>query len=106
VLAVLAVIDRPGIAYPVVVVLGYAYFAVITCLSTVLQQHLAEGQRGRVMALWIMSFGGTVPLGVLVAGPFSDQHVRWVLAVGVAWALVLAMWSNAGTLHREAARHA
>ena len=74
------------------------YFVVITCLSTVLQQHVAEDVRGRVMALWIMGFGGTVPLGVLAAGPFMTRYSTEVLLVGAAWALVLAVWSNAPSL--------
>ena len=62
-------------AYPVSGLLGYAYFVVITSLSTVLQEHLEDAQRGRVMALWIMGFGGTVPLGVLVAGWVGERRV-------------------------------
>ena len=63
-----ALLRSPALAYPVVLLLGYAYFLVITSLSTLLQAHLADEERGRVMALWIMGFGGTVPLGVLVGG--------------------------------------
>jgi MFS family permease len=103
-LAVFAGLSSEHVAYVVVGALGYAYFIVITCLSTALQQHLDDRERGRVMALWIMGFGGTVPLGVLVAGPFTDDYVRAVLLVGVAWSLVLAVWSNAGRLHRKAAQ--
>ena len=104
-LAVLAVVEHTIPAYIDVTLLGYSYFIVITCLSTLLQQHLPDAQRGRVMALWIMCFGGVVPVGVLVAGPFTDEYVRGVLGVGVAWALVLAVWSNARTLHRKGAPH-
>ncbi len=71
-----------ALAFPVVALLGYVYFLVVTCLSTVLQDHLPDEVRGRVMALWIMGFGGTVPLGVLVAGPFSEHHSTAVLLVG------------------------
>jgi MFS family permease len=102
-LMVFALLSSPGLAYVVIAALAYAYFVVITCLSTSLQEHLDDRERGRVMALWIMAFGGTVPLGVLVAGPFTNDYVREVLLVGVAWALVLAVWSNAGRLHRKAA---
>ena len=28
---------------------------------------------GRVMAIWIMAFGGTVPIGALVAGPLIER---------------------------------
>ena len=48
--------------------LGLVYFAVITSLSTVLQQDLDDAVRGKVMALWIMGFGGTVPFGGLAGG--------------------------------------
>ncbi len=47
------------------------------------------------MALWIMVFGGTVPLGVLVAGPFAKSYSTEVLLVGAVWALVLAVLSSA-----------
>ena len=51
----------PAPAYPEIFGLGAVYFAVITSLSTVLQQDLDDSVRGKVMALWIMGFGGTVP---------------------------------------------
>jgi MFS family permease len=102
-LGVLAALQDAVPAYIDVTLLGYAYFIVITCLSTLLQQHVDDSQRGRVMALWIMGFGGVVPVGVLVAGPFTDDYVRGVLVVGVIWALVLAVWSSASTLHRKGA---
>ncbi|HET9729362.1 MAG TPA: MFS transporter [Acidimicrobiia bacterium] len=100
-----AAVSQRAFAYPVIAVLGYVYFVIITCLSTVLQEHVPEHQRGRVMALWIMGFGGTVPVGVLVAGPFSDHYVRGILVVGAVWAVVLGLWSNANTLHRKATAH-
>jgi MFS family permease len=103
VLAAFAVVRNPALAFPVVALLGYVYFLVVTCLSTVLQDHLPNEVRGRVMALWIMGFGGTVPLGVLAAGPFSEHHSTEVLLVGAAWALVLALWSNAERLRRKGA---
>ena len=83
-----------------VAVLGYAYFLVVTSLSTLLQERVDDQRRGRVMALWIMGFGGTVPLGVLAAGPFSNHFVREVLLVGAAWALVLAALSGTRRLVR------
>src|SRR5262245_4996242 len=102
VLAVFALLRTAGPAYPVSAVLGYTYFVVITSLSTVLQEDLEEHQRGRVMALWIMGFGGTVPLGVLVAGWVEDfSSITAVLIAGSVWALVLAAWSSASILRRK-----
>ena len=76
----------------------------ITALSTLLQAHLVDEQRGRVMALWIMGFGGTVPLGVLVGGwVIHATSITEVLLVGAVWAVVLAAWSNARTLQAKGA---
>ena len=76
----------------------------ITALSTLLQAHLADEERGRVMALWIMGFGGTVPLGVLVAGwVIHATSITEVLLFGAVWAVVLAAWSNARTLQAKGA---
>jgi MFS family permease len=90
-------------AFVVVCVLGYMYFLVITCLSTLLQQQLRHEERGRVMALWIMLFGGTVPLGVLIASPFAKSYATEVLLVGAAWAIVLAIGSSARSLREKGA---
>ena len=37
-----------------------AYFGTITALNTAMQARLANHERGRVMALWMMGFGGAV----------------------------------------------
>jgi predicted MFS family arabinose efflux permease len=102
-LAIFGVLRSAPLAFPVVALLGYVYFVAITCLSTVLQTHLRDEIRGRVMALWIMGFGGTVPVGVLIAGPFTKEHSTEVLLVGALWSLVLALWSNADALRRKGA---
>jgi len=70
-----------------------------TAMSTVLQGRLAPNGRGRTMALWFMSFGGTVPIGNMIFGPLVDAHgARWLLFMGAAWALVLAWWCNVRAL--------
>jgi MFS family permease len=90
-LAVFSLLRSPAPAYPVVLLVGLAYFAVITSLSTVLQQRLDDQSRGRVMALWIMGFGGMVPIGNLVAGPLIElTSVTTVVLTGAAIAVALA----------------
>lgn len=71
-LAVFALLRSPVLAYPVVLLLGGAYFTTTTGLVSALQQHLDDAVRGRVMALWMMGFGGTVPLGLLAFGKVAD----------------------------------
>ena len=94
-LAVFSVLRSAAPAYPVVVLVGLAYFAIITSLSTVLQQRLDDGNRGRVMALWIMGFGGTVPIGNLIAGPLIEAtSVTTVVLSGAVIAVALAAWAD------------
>ena len=102
-LAAFALVRNIAAAFVVIAIVGYTYFLVITCLSTILQKQLRDEERGRVMALWIMLFGGTVPLGVLVAGPFAKAYSTEVLLFGAAWALVLAIYSSAARLRAKGA---
>ncbi|MDQ1521525.1 MAG: hypothetical protein QOI55_2598, partial [Actinomycetota bacterium] len=47
-LGAFSLLRSPGPAYPVALLLGYAYFAVITSMSTVLQSYVRDAVRGRV----------------------------------------------------------
>ena len=84
------------LAFVLAPILGFTYFVVITSLSTVLQEHLDDAIRGRIMALWIMSFGGTVPLGVLAGGFLVNAglSITAVLVMGAVVALLLAWYCN------------
>ncbi|MFZ6002836.1 MAG: MFS transporter [Actinomycetota bacterium] len=94
-LAAFALLRSPAPAYPGILLVGLAYFAVITSLSTVLQQRLDDSNRGRVMALWIMGFGGTVPLGNLIAGPIIEAtNITVVVLAGAVIALGLAWYAD------------
>jgi predicted MFS family arabinose efflux permease len=94
-LAAFALLRSPGPAYPTILLVGLAYFGVITSLSTVLQQRLDDSNRGRVMALWIMGFGGTVPLGNLLAGPLIVlTSVTTVVLAGAGIAVALAAYAD------------
>jgi MFS family permease len=94
-LAAFALVRQPWLAFIVAPVMGYAYFVVITSLSTVLQQHVEDAVRGRVMALWIMGFGGTVPVGVLLAGPIAQAtSITAVLLFGAVMAVALAAYAD------------
>ncbi len=82
-------------AYINVAVTGAFYFAFITALNTTLQARLAEGVRGRVMALWMMGFGGTVGIGNLLVGPVVEAvGITDVLLFGALVALVLALYAD------------
>ncbi|MGI9119338.1 MAG: MFS transporter [Acidimicrobiales bacterium] len=94
-LAVLAVLRAPAPAYPVALVVGFFYFGSVTSLSVVLQERLADAVRGRVMALWVMAFGGTIPLGLLIAGPLAEHtSISLVMSYGVVAAVALAVYAG------------
>ena len=94
-LAVFALVRDAALAYPVAIAVGFAYFSVVTSLSTILQSHLDDAVRGRVMALWMMAFGGTVPVGVLVAGAVADvTSITAVVLAGAAVAAALAWYAD------------
>jgi MFS family permease len=98
-LAVFATLTDVGPALPVALGLGFVYFMTATALSSVMQQNLADHERAATMPLWFMSFGGTIPIGNLIAGPIMDAvGARWVLGVGAAFAVILAWWANLGRL--------
>ena len=81
-----------------VAVTGAFYFAFITALNTTLQARLHESVRGRVMALWMMGFGGTVGIGNLLIGPVVEAvGITDVLLFGAAVALVLAWYADVRT---------
>jgi MFS family permease len=94
-LAGFALLRVPLPAYFVVTVVGAFYFAFITALNTTLQTRLEDAVRGRVMALWIMGFGGTVGVGNLLIGPVvSALGITTVLLFGAGVALMLAWYAD------------
>lgn len=94
-LAAFALLRVEAPAFPLIFVLGLVYFLVITSMSTVLQEHLDDGIRGRIMALWMMGFGGIVPLGVLAGGYLANYTSETaVMLVGAAVAFALAFYAR------------
>ncbi len=94
-LTVFALLREATAAYIVVAVLGAFYFAFITALNTTMQARLDNEVRGRVMALWMMGFGGTVGVGNLVAGPIvAAVGITNVLLFGAGVALLLAWYAD------------
>jgi MFS family permease len=103
-LGIFAMVSAPWAAFVVGFGLGAAYFATTTAMMTVFQARVADHERGRVMSLWFMAFGGTVPLGNLIFGPIIDLvGARWVLLLGAVWAGVLAWWCDIARLDRSTA---
>jgi MFS family permease len=94
-LATFVSLDSGLPAFPVVFMLGFFYFAAVTSLSTVFQSRLSHTIRGRVSAIWMMCFGGTVPVSGLIAGwVISLTTINTVIYFGAAFALFLAWFAD------------
>ncbi len=100
-LSAFALVREPIGAFSTGLLLGFAYFGTTTCMLTVIQSRLKDHERGRVLSLWFMAFGGTVPLAGLAFGPVIDAiGARWVLLGGAVWALWLAKWCDVVAIDR------
>jgi MFS family permease len=104
-LTTFALLGNPAPAYPMAIIVGFCYFATVTSLSTVLQQRLDDVVRGRVMANWVMAFGGAVAVGGLVAGPLIDwTSVTAVVLFGAAVAALLIPYADLTDRNEPAVR--
>jgi MFS family permease len=102
-LAAYAVVRHPAPAFPIGFFLGTFYFLIATAMVTSFQQNLRDTERVRVMPLWFMSFGGTITVGGLIAGPIMDAiGARWILLAGAVYALFLAWWCDLDRLPKSA----
>ncbi len=94
-LATYITIRTAVLAFPVGFLLGFAYFAVVTSLSTVFQSRLDHSIRGRVSAVWMMCFGGTVPVSGLLAGIIQKfTGVNAIVYFGCVFAVFLAWFAD------------
>lgn len=97
-LALFAVTPVRWLAFPVLVVLGFAVIITVAGSNTLIQTLVQEKFRGRVMAIFSMAFLGIAPLGSLAVGSLAHGlGIRPTLVV--CGLLTLA----AGALHRSVA---
>lgn len=84
-LGVLAVIESPGVAFVVVVALGFAQIAVVQNVMVSVQQAAPDAMRGRVMGFYTTIFQGTSPFGAFFAGWLAELvGVRLAMGAGAA----------------------
>lgn len=94
-LVAFGVVRSPAAAYPVAFAVGVTYFVAATALSTALQKALTEDNRGRVLAIWFMAFGGVMPWGTQLMGQVAEwSNLGVMLIVGGVVALALAAWTQ------------
>lgn len=77
-------ISRSPLAMAVALVLaGFGGVHFISTGNTVVQLNVADSIRGRVMGIWALAFGGSLPIGSFLAGNLADvlarlPHARWI----------------------------
>jgi MFS family permease len=78
---------------------GCGFLMVIATNNSCIQHLSSDAMRGRVMGIWLTSFGLFNPLGVLVQGVLADAiGIRLVLVIDGALLGVFLAWS--GLTHR------
>ena len=91
-LAWLTLVRDIGWAFFAIYLVGLFYFALPTALATAWQEHVDSSIRGRVAALWVLAFGGTIPFANIVAGPLIEvTSLTLVLLIGAAVAMALTL---------------
>lgn len=89
-LAWLTLVRDIGWAFVAIYLVGLFYFSLPTALATAWQEHVDSSIRGRVAALWVLAFGGTIPFANIIAGPLIEvTSLTLVLLFGAAVALAL-----------------
>ncbi len=70
-LALFALNTHHGLAYPILMVMGFCVVLIAAGSNTLLQIWVRDDMRGRVMATFSMAFLGVAPLGSLVVGSLA-----------------------------------
>jgi len=83
------------VAFPAVVVAGFASMVIMTAATALIQTRAAPDYRGRVLALQAIVFLGSTPIGGPLVGAVCDLFgARAGFAVGAAACLVAAFWGH------------
>ena len=76
----LAWLPNAWLAAPALVFAAFCQVAFMSSSNTQVQGIVPDALRGRVMGLWVFTFGATAPLGSFLVGQLAE-------ALGLAWAL-------------------
>jgi MFS family permease len=82
---------------------GWGGMVLFNSANTLVQSHVADEMRGRVMAIFSLTFFGGMPLGALWSGPLADR-IGAPLTIGVSGVVLLAFaalfWLRAPQVRR------
>jgi len=94
------------LALPLLVLIGLALTTLVAAVNTFIQTQVPDALRGRVMALFSVTFIGVAPLGNLLAGAFA--HIGGVRLTVACFGSVCALcgllyWRYSATVDRQCA---
>lgn len=73
-------------------VTGLGYMIAQTSLNTIVQMRLPPAMRGRIVALWLIGFAGSRPIGSVVIGGVADATSVHVAFAATAALVLLVGW--------------
>lgn len=88
----LTLASTPTQGFIAILLNGAFYFAIPTAFASAWQEHVGSDIRGRVSAVWVLAFGGTVPIANIIAGYIIEAtSLTAVMTFGACAALVLTL---------------
>ncbi|HZG69589.1 MAG TPA: MFS transporter, partial [Herpetosiphonaceae bacterium] len=93
------------LAMLVLVGVGWGGVVLFNSANTLVQSHVSDALRGRVMAIFSLTFFGGMPLGALWAGPLADYvgaPLTLVVSSGILLVFALLFWLFAPHVRRLA----
>ncbi len=81
-----------GVALGAAALVGFCYFSMTTVLATLLQHLADDAKRGRIMSLFVVAWGGLIPVGAVGMGALADATgAPFVVVLGAGVCIVYAL---------------
>jgi MFS family permease len=77
------------------VFIGWSYMIMVNSSNAMVQSHVPDELRGRVMSVYTLVFFGSMPLGSLLAGAVADkltEPVTVMISAGVLLMFAVFAW--------------
>jgi len=84
-----------SISLAMLVVIGWSYMIMVNSSNAMVQSHVPDELRGRVMSVYTLVFFGSLPLGSLLAGAVADkltEPVTVMISAGFLLAFSVFAW--------------
>jgi predicted MFS family arabinose efflux permease len=73
------------------VIMGWSLMSVVNITNSLIQTHVPDELRGRVMSVYILVFQGGMPLGSLLAGGLADLFSEPVAVISSAFVILIVV---------------